>query len=300
MKTYKVLLSVLSVTGLVALVFFGCQKETKKSPANGLTASALKGPGGGGGGPVTAPYTVISFNPNPGVVGQDFTASVSLNPVADCGYVELDQAQYTVAAIDGSYNIGDPAPSAAVTAGIAAWADVANVTLPGTLPISYTYVPSVAGLVGYRAHYEPRGGQCGYTGRPSIVVDAVIGAGCTEGLSPELTGAVPLSTDATGTTWQFTVTFHLNTCGNGYVGKLQGGLVAGATAVSTLSSTGAVSTTSATAKSTVITWSNVSDGDYSVTYTVHRATGTNPITGAWSFKYNGGQYGYTTPETFGF
>jgi hypothetical protein len=286
MKNLKFPLIAVFITALFTIAFIGCKKD---SLTPSVTSDA-KGGGGAPGAPVTAPYTNISFNPNPGVVGQPFTATVSLDPVADCGYVELDQAQDILT--------GDPAPMAAVAAGTATWVNVASVTLPGTLPLTYTYTPTVAGQVGYRAHYEPRGGQCGYTGRPAVAVDATIGGDCTEGLSPQLAGAVPLSTDAKGTTWQFTVVFHLNTCTNGFVGKLQGGLISGSTVVSA-SPLGY--TTSSTAKSNVLTWSNVSDGDYTVTYTVHLAPGQDiPITGAWSFKYPGGQYGYTDRVLFSF
>jgi len=262
-----------------SVIFFACQKDVQKgslSASNSSDASVH---------PVIAPYTSLTFNPDPGQVGQDFTASVSLDPVPDCGKAQLQQRQLA----DGTPTYKDD-PNGT-------WVTVADWNAGDALPLTYTYVPKVPGLVGYRAHYEPSGGQCGYTGRSAIAVNATIGEGCQEGLSPQLAGAVPLSTDAKGTTWKFTVIYHLNTCGNGYIGKLQGGLIAKATLVE--ATPGYV--ISGTAKSTVLSWSNVSDGDYKIVYTVKLASGNDtPITGAWSFKYKTGQYGYTDRVLFSF
>ncbi len=274
MKKTKFPLITLLVAALFTVAFIGCKKDLN-DPS--LTSNAAV---------VVAPYTTISFNPTPGVVGQDFTASVTLDPVPNCGKVRLEQRQLQ----DGTPTSKDDV--------LGTWVTVAEETLPGTLPLTYTYVPAVAGQVGYRAHYVPSGGQCAYNGQPSIGVNATIGAGCQEGISPQLAGAVSLGSDAKGTTWRFTVIYNINTCGNGYMGKLQGGLISGATLVSAAP---AGYTTSATAKSTVLTWSNVSDGNYTIVYTVKLAPGADiPITGAWSFKYPGGQYGYTNRILFGF
>jgi len=266
-----------------SILFFACQKDVKQSSL--LSSNSSNGTVH----PVIAPYSSITFNPDPGQVGQNFTASVSLDPVPDCGKAQLEQAQDNIT--------GAPAPKEAVAAGTASWVTVAEWNAGDAMPLSYSYTPQTTGLVGYRAHYEPGGGQCGYTGRPAVSVNATIADGCLEGLFPQLAGAIPLTTDAKGTVWQFTVIYHLNTCTNGYTGKLQGGLIAGATLVSATPGY----SVSAKAKSTVLSWSNVSDGDYEIVYKVKLAPGNDtPITGEWSFKYAGGLYGYTDRVNFSF
>ena len=297
MKSFKLISSAALLAGIGAMIFFGCQKDAQKTSAN-IKANTLKGPGGGGGGGVTAPDYILTFSPNPGVVGSPFTASVSLGDTSiHCGQLTLEQAQYNTT-LTGYYNAGDPAPMDSVGS-VASWVNVGTLDVSvGPQPLTYTYTPTVSGLVGYRAHYIPQGGQCGYSGKPSTAVNAVIGsAACTEGLFPQLVSAQTIGYDAKGTIWQFTVTFTINECTSNHIGKLQGGLIAGSTILSATPGNYSVSNT---AKSNVITWNNVGGGIYTVVYTAHLAPGTSPITGAWSFKYPGGQYGYTSPVTFNF
>jgi hypothetical protein len=91
---------------------------------------------------------------------------------------------------------------------------------------------------------------------------------------------------------------HLNTCENNYLGKLQGGLIANATLVSASPEGYAAVTRN---KNTVVTWSNVGTGNYTLVYTVPLAAGTDiPITGPWSFKWDGGEYPYTDRVIFTF
>jgi hypothetical protein len=298
MKVIKLPLIAVLCTGIFSLAFMGCKKEAQ-SPSltsdakGGNTAPAINSQ------PVIAPYTAISFNPTPGQVGETFTATVSLDPVVDCGALTLEQAQYDSDSPVGAYATGDPAPKDSVGT-VASWVRVASVELPGTLPLSYSYVPAKAGNVGFRAHYMPKaGGECGYNGNPQVAVNATINAGCVEGLSAERTSAQSMGTDSKGKTiWQFTVVMHLNTCENNYLGKLQGGLIANATLVSASPEGYAAVTRN---KNTVVTWSNVGTGNYTLVYTVPLAAGTDiPITGPWSFKWDGGEYPYTDRVIFTF
>jgi len=54
-----------------SVVFFACQKDVQKEPLSASNSSDASVHA------ITAPYTSITFNPDPGQVGQDFTASVS-------------------------------------------------------------------------------------------------------------------------------------------------------------------------------------------------------------------------------
>lgn len=321
MKTKNFILSALFAAGISMLIFYGCKNQNIQPK---VTSDAS------GSNVVSAPYVALSFNPNPGVVGLPFIATSTLNPVPVCGSLYVDQAQYIADALDGSYHAGDPAPTSATltSPALAQFVHVggAQGNVPTGVPVSSdpNFIPTTPELIGYRAHFDPGnpGSGCGvnvsgYNGNPQVAIDAVIGsATCTPGLSPKFGSAVivPGTADKKGNTFTFVVSFNLSSCGQGIIGKLQGGLIAGASIVSS-DTPGSLTTPgysiSSTAKSTVITWANATDGIYVVQYTAHvlsipQPSLGSPITGAWSFKWNTavyggtGYYGYTSPIMYNY
>jgi hypothetical protein len=291
----------LSMAALITGVAISCTQSPDLAPQLDPNRGAKGGPttpgGGGGNGAISVDET-ITFSKNPVTINEAVTITTSISSVSgvpSCGEVRLERA------LDA---LGSPTSSlSAVT-----WETIKTFSPSfetGVLPFEYT--PTADGTFGFRAHYVPTGGanQCDaakYNGAPGVAMDLIVATTCVKSLAPTLTSATLIE----GSTYQFTVTYTLNDCGEGVIGKLQGGLTNGARLVSSTSPVGP-GTPKTTNGNTVVTWSNVGAGSYSLTFTkTLKGAGDNPdgsynLTGAWSFKLaDGTTYpnGYTPRVTF--
>ncbi len=288
-----------AMAALIAGVAASCTQTSELAPQLDPNRGAKGGPTtnpGGGNGAISVDET-IAFSVNPATTGVPLTITTTISSVSGvptCGELRLEQA------LDAN---GSPTSSlSAVT-----WETVEEFAPAAfaTGEVAYSYTPTMAGTFGFRAHYVPTGGanKCDdakYTGAPGVAMDLVVGSECVKSLAPTLTSATELG----GGKYRFVVTYTLNDCGEGVTGKLQGGLTAGST-LESASPSGYV--VSANAKSTVVSWSGVGAGSYTLTFTktLKGTTGDNPdgsfnLTGAWSFKIDGVTYpnGYTPRVTF--
>jgi hypothetical protein len=125
------------------------------------------------------------------------------------------------------------------------------------------------------------------TTQSSVEVEAC--ATCTPGLFGNIGTPERVGDDGNGNiTYRFTLTVNLEDCDNSYSGKIQGGLVKGATVEEILNG-GYIRQNNGQSQvegAPVIEWDNVGSGTYTVIYTLTRKAGSNDVTGDWSYSAN--------------
>ena len=264
MKTITLWLS-----GLTALFLFSCTKDV-----DDVTFSP--------------DYSTTSrINPNNQKPGPGLTAIFSEDPVkaGETVYFNIDVAttcgkMHVERAVDanGNYTTKENAVG---------WEDyVTNIEVTGST-ISVPFTTSEVGVFGFRAHYIASG-RCDYSNE-FYEVNLTVIAACQ---GPALTGELVSALDKGNNMYEFTVTYTVEACANTYTnGKLQGGLTAFVGQPTLSSSNGAVTETRDLNNNYVVIFKNnevTGTNTYTVVFTkiVTGASGTNQLTGDWSFSAN--------------
>jgi hypothetical protein len=264
----KGLFFILGAVLVGAGVLFSCQKTEVQD--EGLI---LKGAV-----PKPTPTLILSYDPAPGLVGEEVTISAKVQyESADltCGQVQLFYA------VDAN---GDPCPVANAVNWVNPWGPPKDA--PGG---TFTTTYSAAGLYGWKTQYESSGSGCVYenlTGKDAVTMDIQIVDGCTVPLT--ITPFLVSANSDDGKLFKFTTQWKVKACADFSNLKTQGGLTAGSTVIST---TPTASSIKPTKQNTIINWvqPTVAAGNEFIYTVVFTRTLKNPcttydITGAWSAK----------------
>jgi hypothetical protein len=209
----------------------------------------------------------LNFNPAIAIIGESASVSATIYPTPESGVIKIQRAKDA----SGQYTTADLA---------ADWETI--FTGDARLGvISTTFLPTIVGDFGFRAHFVPKGGAgmgASFVKANVKVVEACKGLKL---LKPEITKVIYLGQD----NYQFTVTYKVKACGNFNSLKLQGGL----TAISKINELSAGATVKLTRLNHVISWEigNMKDAEkeFTVTFTKKlTGAGTHELTGDWSVK----------------
>ena len=268
MKTITLWLS-----GLTALFLFSCTKDVDDvtfSPDYSTTSrinpnNQKPGPG-----------LTSEFSESPAKVNDD--VYLNINTAATCGMIQLFRAVDA----NGEFTTVEDAID---------WVKVGdNLDVNGST-LSVPVPTSDEGTWGYEVRFIASGGpggNCPYN-KQEVQLNLTVIAACQ---GPALTGELVSTQDKGNNMYEFTVTYTVEACANTYTdGKLQGGLTAFVGQPTLSSSNGAVTETRDLNNNYVVIFKNnevTGTNTYTVVFTkiVTGASGTNQLTGDWSFSAN--------------